>query len=1191
MANNQDDPPQLVEPADTTGLGRNPRVEDGDVFYDCNEPSFLRVPSSRSLRSARTNSSYSSYGDSGSDADSDLEVERLFEKETSPSEHSNASSENDGAELKRSLTQIRKEHGLTEVLRLLGKTEDDQASVDRFPAWLLKDVLVQGYLLLTPRYLLFFAYIPTQGSEVLKAGALGKKRSMMLPPMKKPYKRYWVVLRRGSVSWYAKPGDVYFPLGVIPTRRILKVEIVAKAPQQIAVVTEHKTHYFSADSATYALEWAKEIRKEVFCVQNAGSDAVVRIPLKNLIRKCVVNAFDVARTLNFEVVLTQDVTLPLEKRVGVVSFSFFAHADALTKLVKKIEEYTDGYANMRGVQFDSTLRINPSASKLGDVDEDVIDTTPKQLSQSFGNSFALSRERSASTDTESTHNSLLSFSVGGLDLPKLPLLSKLHSRRSLREGSVLTAVAAAPLKLVNINSKVYNESEEHAVTEAKPSYAESVDEGYSDSDSDECDGDYAHNFLSRPLVGDFEQHFRDHFGLEPAARLLERFPTTLRKPGASVAWSGTLVVANLYICFQRENIQGGSWRMSVPLKDVTHIAPARDSGTVLELEVCESYYGVLRIGFEDSEQRGRAEARINLELEEVRAQSARAHRVAHDSRHRRIGVTDEEKYLEYSLLAARLTATAEYHGKSLRKSVPPLVFDPDNVELKQIMLQRPFKALKFAMLMIGSRGDVQPYIALAQGLIAEGHSCVILTHSEFKDWVESFGIEFREVGGDPRKLMELMVSYGSVSYGFIKEALKHFKNWLKELMRDSWHAMKHLEADVLIESPSSMIGIHIAEALSIPYFRAFTMPWTRTRTYPQALIMPDQKKDSSYNYLTYVMWDHLVWFAISKYVNHWRKHHLHIPPTDLDLLSQDDVPFLYCVSPSILVPPLDQPDWVHTCGYWNIKDDKDPDIDPDLVAFIAKARERKKPLAYVGFGSIIVTDPEAMTRTIVDATAEAGFYCVLARGWSGRSTKNDKKVEDHVKLDQEHIFEVDSVPHTWLFPQMDVCVHHGGCGTTGASLGAGCPTVIKPFFGDQYFYGNRVEDLNCGVYLKRLTKTGLKNALLECVNNKALIRQARTIGHQIQHEHGVEEGIIGLYDELDYARSVTLTRRRNTEEAARGVRYLPEALPFRNTIDRAVQPAKRLSVLWPSLPKFGRREAQNLNRENSGEDREVDVSV
>lgn len=85
-------------------------------------------------------------------------------------------------------------------------------------------------------------------------------------------------------------------------------------------------------------------------------------------------------------------------------------------------------------------------------------------------------------------------------------------------------------------------------------------------------------------------------------------------------------------------------------------------------------------------------------------------------------------------------------------------------------------------LTIGTRGDVQPYIALCKGLMKEGHKCRIATHEEYRAWIEGFGIEFAVVQGDPAELMQLCVDYGMFTVGFIREALSKFRGWIEELL-------------------------------------------------------------------------------------------------------------------------------------------------------------------------------------------------------------------------------------------------------------------------------------------------------------------------------------------------------------------------------------------------------------------------
>lgn len=183
---------------------------------------------------------------------------------------------------------------------------------------------------------------------------------------------------------------------------------------------------------------------------------------------------------------------------------------------------------------------------------------------------------------------------------------------------------------------------------------------------------------------------------------------------------------------------------------------------------------------------------------------------------------------------------------------------------------------------------------------------------------------------------------------------------------DAWEACK--DANVLIESPSAMAGIHIAERLRIPYFRAFTMPWTRTTSYPQAFMVPAFEMGPSFNYSTYVMYDNIIWKATSGQVNRWRKKYLALENTDMSAMSATKVPFLYNFSSAVVPKPLDWHDDIAITGYW-ILENSDAEWSPpeDLERFMEQAKTDGKPLVYIGFGSIVVPKPDAVTKTIIEA--------------------------------------------------------------------------------------------------------------------------------------------------------------------------------------------------------------------------------
>lgn len=113
----------------------------------------------------------------------------------------------------------------------------------------------------------------------------------------------------------------------------------------------------------------------------------------------------------------------------------------------------------------------------------------------------------------------------------------------------------------------------------------------------------------------------------------------------------------------------------------------------------------------------------------------------------------------------------------------------------------------------------------------------------------------------------------------------------------------------------------------------------------------------------------------------------------------------------------------------------------------------------------------------------------------------------------EHVHLIEGAPHDALFPLMSACVHHGGAGTTAASLRAGKPTIVCPFFGDQPFWGRRVADLGVGpipIDRKRLTPETLGASIVAATSDSNMGRRATDLGQQIRAEDGVGNAIAFL---------------------------------------------------------------------------------
>lgn len=147
----------------------------------------------------------------------------------------------------------------------------------------------------------------------------------------------------------------------------------------------------------------------------------------------------------------------------------------------------------------------------------------------------------------------------------------------------------------------------------------------------------------------------------------------------------------------------------------------------------------------------------------------------------------------------------------------------------------------------------------------------------------------------------------------------------------------------------------------------------------------------------------------------------------------------------------------------------------DLVKFL-EAGERP---VYIGFGSIVVDDPNKFTQLIFEAVKMAGVRALVNKGWGGLGGGDTP----------DNIYMLEDTPHDWLFPRVEAVVHHGGAGTTAIGLKCGKPTMIVPFFGDQAFWGNMVANARAGAFectpYKKLTAEKLAEGIKQCLTDEA----------------------------------------------------------------------------------------------------------
>ena len=408
--------------------------------------------------------------------------------------------------------------------------------------------------------------------------------------------------------------------------------------------------------------------------------------------------------------------------------------------------------------------------------------------------------------------------------------------------------------------------------------------------------------------------------------------------------------------------------------------------------------------------------------------------------------------------------------------------------------------MNITIISLGTRGDVQPYVALGLGLKKAGHNVKLATHGEFSSFVVAYGLDFSPVEGNIQALLEGdagkgMLGSGNNKFNFFRHFAVLVRPLMKNIMADSWKACQG--ADVILHSFFGLFAAKsIAERLGIPYYPAMIFPDTPTNVFAHNLFPPEIRLGPIYNRLTYSMVDWAFWHLFRSTFNDIRKEVLDLPPIKKNPLRQmrkERVPVLYGYSASILPRPKDWKDWIHVTGYWFLDSHNVWQPPEDLVDFL---KSGTKPV-YIGFGSMSNRDPEKTTGTVIKALQIAKQRGIIISGWGGlvKSSLPDE------------VYHIDSIPHDWLFPQMSVVVHHGGAGTIGAGLRAGCPTVVIPFFADQPFWGRCVYEAGAGpkpIPQHKLNPENLAHAISAAVCNKTMKQHAMAIGKRIRSENGVE---------------------------------------------------------------------------------------
>jgi sterol 3beta-glucosyltransferase len=415
--------------------------------------------------------------------------------------------------------------------------------------------------------------------------------------------------------------------------------------------------------------------------------------------------------------------------------------------------------------------------------------------------------------------------------------------------------------------------------------------------------------------------------------------------------------------------------------------------------------------------------------------------------------------------------------------------------------------MRIALIALGSRGDVQPFIALALALQARGHTVRVAATSDYEDLVAAYGIPYAPLIGsiaehlDHAAVLDALDSAGRRSpLRFARDFQAQVTPILHQLAADCLLACTGAEAIV-----SSTLGLYLAESvaerLQIPLIPAHMHPYGSTAQFPDVSFRPPPRwwpLPGLYHRMTHLLAQHGLWQVLHQSLNAARRDALGLPPLSRlrcwRRTRQTPPLALYGFSTRILSRPTDWPDWRQITGFWQVDPPTDWQVPSELERFLA---EEPAPV-YLGFGSVLAgRDPQAIVAALDTALERTGRRGLVYQGaW-----------EDlQIVHPSERLLAIGDVPHQWLFARVAAVVCHGGAGTVAAALRAGAPLIVVPAYGDQRLWGRRVAEL--GVGSAPIERRVFDAAHVAAALDTALAPDTRARAAQLALELAAEDGAV-----------------------------------------------------------------------------------
>ena len=409
--------------------------------------------------------------------------------------------------------------------------------------------------------------------------------------------------------------------------------------------------------------------------------------------------------------------------------------------------------------------------------------------------------------------------------------------------------------------------------------------------------------------------------------------------------------------------------------------------------------------------------------------------------------------------------------------------------------------MKIILISIGTRGDMEPFLAIGEILQEKGHHVICAFPEQFRNLAEESNLEFASLGV---KFIEVLESdVGKAAMGESASGLKKFianvklaKNQTeanKELINKQYEIIESEIPDRIVYNGKAIYPIIWGLNNRGKNIFVCTLPYVhyvKNHTH----IVFNSNYGSFLNKLTFSLANFglimtlmisIKWLKITKKIT--RKQIKNALLTNK---------VIYTISPSLFPRPEYWNENLKVLGYHKRNKIVNWHPDKSLTNFI----EKHNKILFITFGSMLNPEPEEKTKIILETLTRNKIPAIINTA-SGGLTKPDK-------FDAELIHFVSRIPYDWIFPKIYGVIHHGGSGTTHMALKYGCATMIIPHIIDQFVWNKIIDKMGAGpkgIRIDKITTKKLEPKILELVNNTSFKKKAEKVASQMEKEDFREE--------------------------------------------------------------------------------------